>query len=137
MQARSQAIRTALTNYNDAAATLDPPACQLDWESVVECTFLADFDLLQDVWQDVWAKVWAEPAKRAAMDRYFKICRAREEIQCLNIEIQRLATYLHNEENYLLEKEQELSENDPQLAHQVKIYHQHRERFNKAHWKWL
>ncbi|THU77976.1 hypothetical protein K435DRAFT_614086, partial [Dendrothele bispora CBS 962.96] len=48
LQARSQAIRTALANYNDAAAALDPPGRQLNWESVVECTFLADFDLLCD-----------------------------------------------------------------------------------------
>ncbi|THU84030.1 hypothetical protein K435DRAFT_807044 [Dendrothele bispora CBS 962.96] len=29
-----------LANYNDAAAALDPPTCQLDWESVMECYLL-------------------------------------------------------------------------------------------------
>ncbi|THU78591.1 hypothetical protein K435DRAFT_824088 [Dendrothele bispora CBS 962.96] len=137
LQARSQAIRTALTNYNDAAAALDPPGRQLDWESVVECTFLADFDLLCDVRRDVRDQEWADPAKRVVMDRYFKICRAREEIQRLNVEIRRVATYLCDEEAYLLQKEKELAITDPDLAHQIRIHRHRRGRFNEAHWRQL
>lgn len=48
LKARSQAIRTALTKYNSAAAELQPPHVELSWDEVVEYAFLADFDLLQD-----------------------------------------------------------------------------------------
>ncbi|KAK0441211.1 uncharacterized protein EV420DRAFT_1769035 [Desarmillaria tabescens] len=53
LKARSQAIRTALTQYNVAAATLIPPRPLLKWERVVEYAFLADFDLLRDVRKDM------------------------------------------------------------------------------------
>ncbi|THU99996.1 hypothetical protein K435DRAFT_794455 [Dendrothele bispora CBS 962.96] len=137
LQSRSQAVRTALTNYNDAAAALDPPGLQLDWESVMECTFLADFDVLRDVRQDVRDKEWADPRKRSAMDRYFKICRAREEIKRLNIEIRRVATYLRDEDEYLHRKEKELADADPNLARQIQAYRLRRGRFNTMHWKQL
>ncbi|THU93778.1 hypothetical protein K435DRAFT_820167 [Dendrothele bispora CBS 962.96] len=137
LQARSQAIRTALTNFNAAAAALKPPRRQLDWEQVVECTFLADFDLLRDVRQDVRGKRWAEPHVRMVMDRYFKIVRAREEIERLNMEIRRVATYLDDEDNFLLTKAEELAPTDPDLAYQVLVYHRRRERFYDLHWKRL
>ncbi|THU88892.1 hypothetical protein K435DRAFT_821527 [Dendrothele bispora CBS 962.96] len=137
LQARSQAIRTALTNFNAAAAALKPPRRQLDWEQVVECTFLADFDLLRDVRQDVRGKRWAEPHVRMVMDRYFKIVRAREEIERLNVEIRRVATYLDDEDHLLLTKAEELAPTDPDLAHQVLVYHRRRERFYDLHWKRL
>ncbi|THV07308.1 hypothetical protein K435DRAFT_815535 [Dendrothele bispora CBS 962.96] len=137
LQSRSQAVRTALNNYNKAAAALDPPGLQLDWESVMECTFLADFDVLRDVRQDVRDKEWADPRKRAAMDRYFKICRAREELKRLNIEIRRVATYLRDEDIYLRRKEEELASTDPDLARQIQVYRLRRGRFNAMHWKQL
>ena len=60
----------------------------LKWEEVVEYTFLSDFNLLpEDGRQDISQLPWASPMGRRAMDLHFKTCRAREEIQCLNIEI--------------------------------------------------
>ncbi|KAF9070770.1 hypothetical protein BDP27DRAFT_1220166, partial [Rhodocollybia butyracea] len=46
LKARSQAICTTVTAYNDAAFELDRP--QLTWEQVLEYSFLSDFDLLRD-----------------------------------------------------------------------------------------
>ncbi|THV00969.1 hypothetical protein K435DRAFT_597813, partial [Dendrothele bispora CBS 962.96] len=114
-----------------------PPGLQLDWESVMECTFLADFDVLRDVRQDVRDKEWADPRKRAAMDRYFKICRAREELKRLNIEIRRVATYLRDEDIYLRRKEEKLASMDPDLARQIQVYWLCRGCFNAMHWKQL
>ncbi len=87
LKACSQAIWTALSQYNAAAAALSPPRPPLQWDCVVEYAFLADFDLLQDVQQDMSDHKWATPAGHQAMDMYFKICRAREEVKHLNIKI--------------------------------------------------
>lgn len=94
LQARSQAIRSSLERYNDAAAKMVPPRRQLSWNQVIEYAFLADFDLLRDSRQDVRSKPWAQPQSRLLMDQYFKIQRAREEIQRLNIEIKRIVTHI-------------------------------------------
>jgi hypothetical protein len=94
-------IRTALERYDTAALALNPPCRTLQWKEVVEYTFLADFDLLQDARQDISQRIWATPAGQLAMDLHFKICRAKEEISHLNIEIRRVATYLCDEDRYL------------------------------------
>jgi hypothetical protein len=87
LQARSKAVRAAIDRYNDAAVALTPPMPRITWEQVVEYAFLADFDILRDTRAEVQAKTWTRPAYRLAMDRYFKILRAREEIKRLNVEI--------------------------------------------------
>ncbi|KAF7336030.1 hypothetical protein MSAN_02316700 [Mycena sanguinolenta] len=87
LQACSKAVKNAIEQYNDAAAALNPPMLKLSWEQVVEYAFLADFDILQDTCTKVQAKPWMQPAYCLAMDCYFKILHAQEEIKCLNIEI--------------------------------------------------
>ncbi|KAH7905910.1 hypothetical protein BJ138DRAFT_1226137 [Hygrophoropsis aurantiaca] len=133
LQARSAAIRTALDRYNAAAQALTPPRRQLKLDEVVEYTFLADFDLLRESRQDVSQRPWATPAARLAMDSYFKMCRAREEIQRLNIEIRRVVTYLQDEDKYLRACELQLHASHPALAHQVSIQRKIRARFNAYH----
>lgn len=112
---------------------LNPPRPTLDWDQVVEYTFLADFDLLRDTRQDIRSRPWATPAARLAMDSYFKVLRAAEEIERLNVEIPRLTTFMRDEEAYLLAKEIELASTDPVLAHQVQIYRMQRGRFIGHH----
>jgi hypothetical protein len=53
LRARSQAIRTAIDRFNDAALVLDPSRAPLQWDNVIEFGFLAEFDLLRDTRQDV------------------------------------------------------------------------------------
>ena len=101
LQSRSQAIRTALDSYNTAAHALTPPRQQLEWKQVIEYAFLADFDLLRDARQDISHRPWATPAGRLAMDLYYKISRAQEEVDRLDIEVRRVATYLRDEHHYL------------------------------------
>lgn len=133
LQARSPAIRTALERYNTAALALNPPRRTLQWKEVVEYAFLADFDLLRDARQDISQRIWATPAGRLAMDLHFKICRAKEEISRLNIEIRRVATYLRDEDRYLRICEDQIREFNPQLAHQVALHRLERGRFNAHH----
>ena len=116
---RSKAIQTALNKYNTIAEAMRPPRRTLKWEEVVEYAFLSDFNLLRDVRQDVSKLPWASPMVRRATDLYFKTCRAKEEIQRLNVEIRRLVTYIHDEERYLCECESQLKQLHPGLAHQV------------------
>jgi hypothetical protein len=133
LRARSQAIRSALDRYNAAASAVCPPRLNLSWNDVVEYAFLADFDLLRDSRQDVRDRPWTKPAYRVVIDHHFKLERAREEIQRLNIEIRRVITYIRDEDLFLRLKEGEVREANPGLACQVKIYRMERGRFNEQH----
>ncbi|KAH7914663.1 hypothetical protein BJ138DRAFT_999608 [Hygrophoropsis aurantiaca] len=135
LQTRSAAIRTALDRYNAAAQAMTPPRRQLNWEEVVEYAFLADFDLLRDARQNVADRPWATPSARRALDLYYKMCRAKEEIERLNIETRRLATYIRDEESYLRACEAQLASSHPEVAHQVQRHRNVRDRFNARHLK--
>ncbi|KAG1847037.1 hypothetical protein F4604DRAFT_1884071 [Suillus subluteus] len=133
LQARSAAICTALDHYNAAARSLSPPRPSLTWEEVVEYAFLSNFDLLRDARQDVSQHPWATPTGHLTMDTYFKMRCAWEEIQHLNVEIRRVATYLHDESKYLLKCKMQLKPLHPALAHQVSLYHKVHARFTRHH----
>ncbi|KAG6895726.1 hypothetical protein C0992_013015 [Termitomyces sp. T32_za158] len=133
LKARSQAIRSALDRYNAAAALMSPRRPSLSWDQVVEYAFLADFDLLRDCRQDVRERAWARPAARLAMDHYFKMERAREEIQRLNIEIKRVVTHMQDEEAFLLAKEVDARSKDAVLAFHIRCYREERTRFYEIH----
>ncbi|KAG1888193.1 hypothetical protein F4604DRAFT_1877353 [Suillus subluteus] len=111
LQTRSVAIKTALNTYNTIAEAMHPPHQMLKWEEVMEYAFLADFDLLCNTHADISERPWSSAAARSAMDLYFKMCRAREEIQRLNVE------YLWI----------------PAIAHQIAIHRNARGRFNSHH----
>jgi hypothetical protein len=133
LQSRSQAIRTALDNYNAAAIALVPPRQQLKWKQVIEYAFLADFDLLRDARQDISHHPWATPAGRLAMDLYYKILRAQEEVGRLDIEVRRVATYLHDEHRYLRYMEDKVRASNPPMAHQIRLHRLLRGRFHSCH----
>ncbi|KAJ7787485.1 hypothetical protein B0H14DRAFT_3095373 [Mycena olivaceomarginata] len=143
LQARSKAVKNAIDRYNDAAALLEPPMPKLTWEEVVEYAFLADFDILRDTRAEVQSRPWTRPAYRLAMDRYFKTLRAREEIQRLNIEIQRVVTWIRDENRFLRRMEANLrdgtgkteedAETDTMMAVQLRLYRGRRGRFDAGH----
>lgn len=143
LQARSKAVKSAIDRYNATAVVLDPPMPHLSWEQVVEYAFLADFDILRDTRVEIQARPWTRPAYRLAMDRYFKILRAREEIKRLNVEIPRVVTWIRDENRVLRKKEAELRavegkseeevEADRGMAVQVRMYRARRGRFDDAH----
>ncbi|KAJ7343266.1 hypothetical protein DFH08DRAFT_1009750 [Mycena albidolilacea] len=145
LQARSKAVRAAIDRYNEAAGALNPPMPSITWEQVVEYAFLADFDILRDTRAEVQSKPWTRPAYRLAMDHYFKILRACEEIKRLNVEIPRVVTWIRDENRFLRKMERILSdgegksdvekETDGYMAVQVRLYHQRRGRFDAGHLK--
>lgn len=96
MWTRSGAIKTALKEYNDAAALLNPPREPLTWSTVLKAATVADFDLLRDTRTDIRRLPWTEPSRREATTYYFGIKRAREEILRLNVEITRLLTFMYD-----------------------------------------
>ncbi|PBK85156.1 hypothetical protein ARMGADRAFT_1087830 [Armillaria gallica] len=135
LQAHSQAVKTAIDNYNTAAAALGthPSPSQLTWDEVVHYTFLSDFNLLHESQGDIWEKLWAKPIGRLMMDCYFKIQRAKEEIQQLNIEIHCLATYIQDEDCYLCKKIEEYKAIHPATAFQINKHCHSHACFNNRH----
>ncbi|KIK13517.1 hypothetical protein PISMIDRAFT_60162, partial [Pisolithus microcarpus 441] len=138
LKARSAAIRTALDRFNTAARACSPPRPQLTFEEVVEYTFLADFDLLRNATrEDISQRPWAAPAARAAMDQYFKVCRAEEEIKRLDVEVHRTITYLHDEARYVKACIAQLQVSHPPLAYQVQLHYNVRAKFTNHHLRLL
>ncbi|KAJ7573041.1 hypothetical protein C8J56DRAFT_1017690 [Mycena floridula] len=137
VKTRSQAIRTALENYNAASAKLNPPRAALDWDTVIECAFLSEFEMLRDSRQDIRNKPWAKPAGRSLQNQYYKIQRAREEIIRCNIEISRLWTHMVDEKVFLEAREQAVSGTNPALAYQICQYRLERGRYDAIHVKRL
>ncbi|KAJ7070329.1 hypothetical protein B0H15DRAFT_807124 [Mycena belliarum] len=96
-----------------------------------------------------WEQVVESPippmdtAYRLALDKYFRLQRAKEEIRRLNIKIRRVVTWIHDEDRLLRRKGRELrrsqgksaeqAEADLNLAVQVRLYRERRGRFDDAH----
>ncbi|KAJ3749419.1 hypothetical protein DFH05DRAFT_1593958 [Lentinula detonsa] len=134
MQKRSAAIQSALESYNEAAAQLTPPRKLLNWDDVLNYTYLSEFDFLRDSRSDVRDHIWARPAVREAMSELFKLMRAGEELDRLHIEIKRLVTYMKEEEEFIPAVVEEVQAHDPQLAYQIHRYAHERGRFNSVHY---
>ncbi|KAI6038118.1 hypothetical protein EDC04DRAFT_2868505 [Pisolithus marmoratus] len=124
LKACSAAICSALDQFNAAAHACSPLHHQLMFKEVVEYTFLADFDLLHNAtWEDISQCPWASPAACVAMDQYFRVCHAEEEIKHLNVKICHFIMYLHDEDCYMKACITELQANHPPLSYQVQLYH--------------
>ena len=70
------------------------------------------------------------------MDQWFKIQRAREEIERLNIEIRRVVTHIRDERTFLQAAEQDALTAQPPdviLAFQIRKYREERDRFSALH----
>lgn len=119
LSARSQAIRTAVKNYNIAATALTTPRPTLDVHVVLNHVYLGQFDLLRDSRNEVLQKAWAQPAEREAATAFFKLARSREEVRRVNVEARRLRTFIEDEEEDLLMHAQRLQTVNPALAYQI------------------
>ncbi|KAJ7898283.1 hypothetical protein B0H14DRAFT_2557314 [Mycena olivaceomarginata] len=109
LQVRSKAVKTALQKYNATTAAMDPPKTHLTWETAL-------------------------PAGHATMDQHFKIWRADEEIERLNMEMCRLMTYMGDEQDFLVHHEQRLQEEgNGALALQVRRHRVERGHFDDGH----
>ncbi|KAK1236160.1 hypothetical protein PQX77_000591 [Marasmius sp. AFHP31] len=133
LKTRSSAIREAVNTYNQAALKMSPPRQQLDYDEVVEATYLSELDFLRETRDDVREKTWAKPSTRRLVTEYFKVWRAYEEFDRLHVEIQRLVTYMKEERDFLKSAEAYYQDRDPGLAYQIRVYRWERGRFDQQH----
>lgn len=131
MKTRSEAIKTALRQYNEAAARLIPPRPQLSWSNVLNAATVADFDLLRDTRTDIRLLPWTEPSRRDAIKYYFGIKRAKEEIVRLNVEITRLLTFMFDSHVDYYRAIQVKVVQDPSLGHCLSMEWQYLNRIHE------
>ena len=132
LRTRSGAIKTALQQYNDAAAKLNPPRDPLTWSTVLKAATVADFDLLRDMRTDIRSLPWTQPSRREATTYYFGIKRAREEIVRLNVEITRLLTFMFDTHTDYYCAVQRYIIEDPPLACSLSQQWQYQDRINES-----
>ncbi|KAF8224589.1 hypothetical protein L208DRAFT_1193180, partial [Tricholoma matsutake] len=121
LQHRLEAIKNALNRYNVQAAKLTPPHPSLSWKEIVDYSFPGKFDVLQYSQAGIHDQPWAQATCRKVMVKYFKICRAQEEITRLNLEMRCLQTSIHDETIHTKQVISCLSLSDPLLA--MELYH--------------
>ncbi|KAF8452805.1 hypothetical protein L210DRAFT_3319077, partial [Boletus edulis BED1] len=120
LQRRSGAIRNMIQCYNAIATALNPPRPSVSWKDLTKYTFLGEFDLLCHSRTDVRDCEWSRPAIREATVKFFKLMRAKEEITRLNIEMRRLRTAIHDEEERVATATTDLLETNPLLAQELR-----------------
>ncbi|KAF8344863.1 hypothetical protein F5887DRAFT_1061987 [Amanita rubescens] len=105
---RSESVRKAISRYNEQAALLGGLTPTVTWQEISKYTFVARSDIRQEK--------WVQKANHDAGIKYFKLCRAREEIQRLNVEVRRLLTWIHDEGEHMERVIKQLSDSEPLLA---------------------
>ncbi|KIK32736.1 hypothetical protein CY34DRAFT_100864 [Suillus luteus UH-Slu-Lm8-n1] len=133
LQRRSEAIRNAINRYNVQAVALNPPRPKISWKDIADYSFLGEFDLLRHSRTDIRSEDWAKPAHREATTKYFKLCRAREELTRLNVEIRRLRTAIHDEQAQTIAVIEDLHLSDPKLAQELRRRWRLRGAINAVH----
>lgn len=134
---REGAIKTAITKYNAAARALDPPCPPISASDLLSKTFISELELLKDARTDIRGRPWADPAMRTFMDQYFRLQRAKEEIERLNVEIRRLRTWIRDEEAWYERVIRSLSNTDPALAFELRRRLTIKTRVNNRLWRQL
>ena len=110
-----------LDEYNRQAAHIGRPI--LDFQQVMEYSFLSDFELLHQTHSDITQRPWATPLIRNAMISWMKMERAKEEIIRLNVEARRLRTYIRDSSATRLQAIQHLLQTNPALATELQQRH--------------
>jgi hypothetical protein len=107
----------------------------------MDMVFIAQFDLLQHSrsGKDIRNEPWADPATRLLTDKYFELIRAREEIERLNVEWKRVATWLQDESRLYTKIIEHLSSsgNDPLLLDALRRKWERTQRIHRTTWYWL
>jgi hypothetical protein len=105
----------------------------LEFSDIASYAWLGEFDLLKHSRHHVLEKPWASKVNREVANHYFKILRAREEIQRLNVEVGRLAAWVDDEDTHLQSTFKSLLESDPALSHEIRCVYEERKRVNDVH----
>lgn len=106
---------------NNAAKALTPPRPTISAAEILDKTFLSEFDLLRDSRHQVQTKPWAQPATRLVIDQYFRLVRAKEEVERLNIEMRRMRTWIRDNETHMKAVLERLRLEDVDLAYEVQL----------------
>ncbi|KAF8515032.1 hypothetical protein BU17DRAFT_93915 [Hysterangium stoloniferum] len=131
IKTRSKAIQRALITYNDLAVKMIPPHPKLTWAEIVEYSTIAEFELLRiGAWEDIRNLEWAKAYNCEATRCHLKILRAKEEIQRLDIEVRRLATWIDDEIGLFSSTLEQLKHTDILLFGAVKEHALQQERVN-------
>jgi hypothetical protein len=135
LKTRGKAIRSALDKYNRIAPLMEPPAPQLDWNQLMDYTFVSEFELLKysQSHKDVTTEPWSLPSNREMTTKYFKILRAKEEIFRVNIEARRLRTSIRDEHIMFERHIMRLRESQPLLAAEIRQQYVTRRHVNATH----
>lgn len=99
LKVRAKTIRSAIKNYNSAAAALQEPEKKLDIKKVLNMVFLAEFDNLRysRYGSAIKGKEWSKPSVRVLTDKSFELLRAKEELVRLDVEWRRVRTSIQDE----------------------------------------
>ncbi|EGN93404.1 hypothetical protein SERLA73DRAFT_64020, partial [Serpula lacrymans var. lacrymans S7.3] len=95
---RLGAIRTALQTYNWIAPKQNPPQPILEYSEIVSYATPGEFMLLKYLRHNILAKPWTVSANQQIAIKFFKIQCAKEEVLQLNVEVQRLHTWIDNKD---------------------------------------
>nr|GAT43938.1 predicted protein [Mycena chlorophos] len=134
LQRRHQAIQNRFRTFNKCALALS--LSTLSEENLANENFVAELALLRPSRINIGDQPWSKPGSpaRQAMDLDFKLKRADEEINRLNIEIRRFWTWMEDESSFLRRYEEHLrSHGDPSLAFHIRLQRLARERFDAEH----
>lgn len=114
---------------------MTPPAPCLEWNDIVHYGLLSEFELLKHshLQQDILCKPWTVPGNREVAAKYFKLKRAYEELQRLNVEIHRLRTFIYDEDTFLAAHIECLGFVDSMLAREVEELRMQRHHINSVH----
>jgi len=126
-------VRNALERYNKLAIKQSPPRPVLQYSEVLSYATLGDFDLLKHSRHDVLARPWSNTMHRQMAVKYFKLLRAHEEINRLNVEVRRLQAWVDNETTEIKQIAAELSAQNPLLSAELQVLFHHQQRVNIQH----
>ncbi|KAG1724721.1 hypothetical protein EDB19DRAFT_1644392 [Suillus lakei] len=130
---RSAAIQTALKKYNQLAIIQTPPQEVLDFSKVASYAWLSEFDLLKHSRHHILEKPWVSKGNREVANNFFKIQRAHEEVQRLNVEVTWLSAWVDHEDVHLKSTFESLAESDPVLSREISHMYEERKRVNDVH----
>jgi len=114
-----------------------PPQPVLQYSEVLSYATLGDFDLLKHFRHNVQARPWSNTMHRQMAVKYFKLLRAHEEINQLNVEVRWLQAWVDNETMEIKQIAAELSAQNPLLSAELQVLFHHQQHVNIQHQLWL
>lgn len=106
-----------MDRYNTAARACSPARSTLTFKELTEYAYLANFDFLKYSEHGALEAEWGRPMNRRGVELWQRICRAKEEIIRLNVEIRRVRTHILDEEHFLSCQYERLKSSNPDLAY--------------------